>query len=523
MPTIAAPKPKTAATPAAPKAAPAPAEPERKVVYPDLVVNGVAVPAESTFLDLATVKEVLGWESESEYVARMKAESPQINEAAVKYGEDYLLRDERGEKVRCWNNARNRPFDETHCRKLVQDQLNGAWAFNLETIVVSRTGVVTSGQHRLVAKVLAEQLREIQYVLWEKKWPPGTEIPFQSLIAFGGSDDPKVIQTIDNVKPRSESDVIYTSEIFEKLPTLDRRECSRMLAAAIDLLWRRTRAGEMVTTEKYQTHSASLGFFHRHEVKLLRCVKHLWEENKARAISFLRLSAGQCAALMFLAASSSSDIDDYRNADPAPNERKLKWDRWDQAEEFFSLLGTAVDFQVVRDALAGLTDVETGGGGRTTEKHCILARAWEAYLGGGNIAADDLTLSYGKNADGNTVLTEWPDFGGIDQGPSRKDVEPEPTPAEVEAEKRRMRAEAAKDMRTRREEGEVKAPPKVTYGKDGKPPAPLLLDAPLHKAEANEPSAVKAPSKPRPAPKPKASGKNVNAEQTKKARENAKK
>jgi len=125
------------------------------LAYPVLTVNGVAVPEENLVTKADRAKHLLGWEDEEGYALRYVAEHPKVKAAKVSYGDDYLLKDGKGRKVRCHRNSKNRPFDELHCRKLAQDILQGKWEFNCETIIISRVGEVHSGQHRLIALVLA--------------------------------------------------------------------------------------------------------------------------------------------------------------------------------------------------------------------------------------------------------------------------------------------------------------------------------------------------------------------------------
>src|SRR5262245_37690440 len=109
-------------------------------------------------------KQLLGWQEESE---------------AVKFGQDYLLVDRRGLKVRATNNTKNRPFDVQNCRALSQSMLLKQWRLNGEPLIIGQTDEVLDGQHTLVALVLAEQARlgyrdgkmdEGQKGHWRKVW-----------------------------------------------------------------------------------------------------------------------------------------------------------------------------------------------------------------------------------------------------------------------------------------------------------------------------------------------------------------
>jgi hypothetical protein len=191
--------------------------PARPVLYPDIQINGVTIPRERLRVTKAKAKKLLEWESEPEYAARVGRADAKIPE------EHRLLRDTSQDWVACFNNCRNRPFTEAHAKTIAQEILNGRWELNLETIIISRTGIILSGQHRLVGFVLACEMWAKQFTHWKTRWP---EEPYiEALVAVGGSEDANVIMTLDNVRPRSEADVIYTSDVYAALGQADRREC----------------------------------------------------------------------------------------------------------------------------------------------------------------------------------------------------------------------------------------------------------------------------------------------------------
>lgn len=442
---------------------------QRPTLYKELTVNGKVIKPEDCVISVALAKKLLGWESEKDYTVRMMKEKPGTkeeqaqfsNEILEKMGAQILIeRDEEGERVVCWHNCRNRPFDLGHSKKLAQDILNRNWAgpltmpgetVNGETIIIGRTGQVESGQHRLVALILASQIWIKQKLKWESKWP--TEPVLESLIVQGVSESPNVLRTLDNVKPRTLSDVFYTSDLFLTLTPIERKECSRMLDRAVDFLWTRTGASK----KSYQTHSESLGFVERHP-KVLQCLRHLFDENKDRVISNLRLSAGQCAGILYLQGSSASDGDEYRAMD-VPTEKKLNWDNWDKALEFWVRVGkdaTASPVGPITESLAMLVDPEEGTQGRTIEKHAILAKAWHLFLVGDPITVERLELET-EVKDGKNKLVEFPDFGGIDLGPphtSESIEDPTPTVITTESEniRKKKAEEIAKKLQERREE-----------------------------------------------------------------------
>jgi hypothetical protein len=412
---------------------------DKGILYPKLEVT-ICVGKHAVTSDQA--KKLLGWETEDEYKERTGDKGARFDEIT--------LTDVEGNRVRCWNNSHNRPFSDTWAYRLAQTVLNRQWAgpitmpgetINGETIVIGNRGAVESGQHRLIGLVLSKQMwgSDKQKEHWQTLWK--TEPVLETIIVYGVSESARVLQTLDNVKPRSLSDVIYTSELFTDMTSVERKEGSRMLAAAIDLLWKRTEASS--NHEKYQTHSTSIGFFGRHK-KLLEAVKDIFKLNEDRSLSALKLSPGMCAGALYFMASSVSDVDTYRNEDPAPSEASLTFDRWEQAKELFGdIAADATKVKPLRYAIGSLVDEDAGGGGRTVEKLGLLAKAWVATLAGGEMTAEDVQLEYAKDEDDVNHLINCPGFGGIDLGPSldtEKSIPPDPSEIEKQKEVERSRA-----------------------------------------------------------------------------------
>lgn len=395
-------------------------------------------------LTCSDMKKLLGWESESDYTARILRENPRAKEATVKYGTDYLLVDEAGEKVRCRNNNGNRPFTESHARKLAQDILNRNWAdsrngedrtVNGETICISRNGDVVSGQHRGVGFILACQMwaglnpEKDHSEHWKKLWPE--EPTLEAILVYGVSDSPEVLRTLDNVRERSLSDVLFTDpDVFGKVKQADRKVLTRMLDHAVRFVWNRT--GVKDAYNPYVTHSTSLGFLARHE-RLKRCVKHIWEgnqpqkpENGSGTETYLPISRyippGTAAGLMYLMASGTSSVDAYHKADPR-TEKKLKWDLWDKAEEFWNLLaGTAKEFKDVRFAF-----VREDGTKRTRkERIAVLVKSWLRFADGKSLSEKEVSLApsdFAPNRRGVLELVKNYTVGGIDLGDYRDEEE----------------------------------------------------------------------------------------------------
>ena len=454
-------------------------KPTLPVVYKELSINERSTASPKGPLTPDVLKKILGWETEKDFQQRMVREKGGKPEQ-YGFGDVYHCLNDNKEKVYCWNNANNRPFDIKWCESLVYTILQGQWAgpftlpgetVNGEAIRVSRHGRVLSGQHQATACILAnERLQKDGDRADAPKMKDGsgydTKYPFwngqdqcfiETILVTGMSEHELVLQSIDYVKPRSLADMLYTLPLFrEKLP-VERKEMTRMLAAATDLLWERTKA------RGYKTHIEMAAFLERHQ-RLLDCVEYLFIENRSsksgqgRLISKLRISAGQAAAICYLMGSSgpSTDGDDYRNGNP-PTEKGLDWSYWNKAKEFWASIGRKDSFLPIRLSLANLIDStpdseeNQGNGGRLPEKLAVIAAAWEIFREHSNpeyppFTDDDLVpggslyLSYtdvddkgNKLPNGQVKLINIADFYGIDCPEVRSSsnlrmTAPEPTP-----------------------------------------------------------------------------------------------
>lgn len=496
-----------------PKTTKAPVKPTKKVtpksvpvdntltvVYDKLEMLEYSILVERGPLTAEDMKVMMGWETEPQYKVRMvkeKGGQPEhwvFGESVM--GDDGIARpvhctNTRDEKVVCWKNANNRPFDEKWCEDLIHTVLSGQWAgpltipgetVNGETIRIGRYGRVLSGQHQGTALILADEW--LQKSRGEATYNPlYPEYPFwnghehpviETIVVRGLSEDERVLRTIDYVKPRTTADMLYTMELFRNKTPGERKILTKMLAVAIDTLWERT------DTKGYKTHPEIVGFLERHN-RLLDCVVHIATEDRSstkgaegRRITKLRLSAGVCSALCYLMGSAGPDTDGdvYRNEMP-PSEKNLDWSYWDKAREFWARVGGDNIFTQVRIALNNLVDSapdnesNVGLGGRIGEKLAIISKAWEVWkdhtISTPPFTNEDLEqdgtlyLSYtGVDAKGNKLpegmvdLIDFADFMGIDCpesiGKSRAESKEAPMPklshdeisqAKIEADARR--------------------------------------------------------------------------------------
>jgi hypothetical protein len=219
-----------------------------------------------------------------------------------------------------------------------------------------------------------------------------------------------IIQSVGEMIDQSEVFAGLKAQRFAQWLSTERNECVRMMERAIMLLRERTGAG---THALHMTQSESVDFLRRHP-RLIDCVKHLFEQNQDRVISNLKLSPGQCSAMLYLMGCSNSDGDVYRAAGPR-SEKTLNWDLWDKACQFWLLIGEGrAKAKAVRMALGSVVKEEDGLGG--PDRLAIIAKAWKSFAAGEPITAEALRLTYHTDDDSARRLGECPTVRGIDLG-----------------------------------------------------------------------------------------------------------
>lgn len=387
----------------------------RPVIYEDVSVK-LYRKQDGNPLTAAEMKQILGWEEESEN---------------VKFGSDYLLVDENGVKVRAYNNLGNRPFTLSTALQWKQEVLQRRWKLNGETIIVGKTAQSISAQHRGAALILATQA-------WEKepeRYPQWTEAPYiDAIVVFGIDEDDATVNTVDTGKPRDLTAVIYRSSYFSDMKSNERKIVARMTDYAVRQVWDRT--GVSNAFGLYRTHAESLDFIARHD-RLLKAVKHVFDENDGDKIKKF-IAPGYAAGLMFLMGCSTTHPEEYHTA-AVPQESMLDWTNWDKAQNFWVELKSSPNLSAVRSAMGKLD-----GGGTRRECMAILIKAWLLYAEGKKVTADKLALHYIEDEDGIKQLAEHPVVGGIDIGRAEPDeltadVTDDPTPEQIEERKAEVR------------------------------------------------------------------------------------
>ncbi len=311
--------------------------------------------------------------------------------------------------------AKDRSLNKAHVQYLESRLV--ALARNAKRCVVENGNVPQLPHLGVAERAAMETFLEEMLLIYPLGGLTAFEVPHIGDTKKGPLDSPVDAHPISTGKltaatPRELSEAIGSCALFASLKPAARNECGRMLGAAADLLWQRTRAGTSAFSPN-QPESEFTDFIKRHP-RLMECVRHIHLANseEGRAISVLNLSAGQCSTLLYLMGSCKSDGKAYRAGPPSErSELGLDWS--------------------VRHAIGIVepdtgeeqpgTDPDAGPELSAAERHAVLAKAWGRFLSGQPIGETDIALVYDKelNDDGSLKeqwLDECPVFGGIDLG-----------------------------------------------------------------------------------------------------------
>lgn len=401
-----------------------------KVLYPEV---SVSICTGDEALTAEKAKKLLGWEEE---------------QPGKPYGDKILFTDLHGKKIRCWNNDKNRPFVRSNAELIAQEVLRKRWRLNGETMIIGKTGVNISCQHRLVGLIMAAQAWNHQADMYPE-WT--SEPTMECIIVFGIEEDDATVNTIDTGRPRTLSDVLYRSELFEGVGNADRKVVARICDYGVKTLWHRTGVDSQAYAPK-RTHAEALDFIARHP-RLLDAVRHIFEEDgsgsEGKKISKY-LSPGYASAMLYLMGCCDSDGKKYLAPPSLQDESQLEFTHWDKAMEFWTLLaGEHKSMAGVRSALGKLLEDNLA---TIPARQAMLVKAWDIFIHDGTIAEDLLELKWVTNDDGEKALAECPTVGGIDVGTPNEHEEDDAIidPEEASEEKKRIQAETAAKKATKK-------------------------------------------------------------------------
>lgn len=469
----------TPATPATPATTKKPAKPrirkpakkvEGEILYPSIETVMYCKGHPAGPITFEVVKKLMGWQTE--------------DSTKGSFGDDYLFVDVEGNKVRCLNNSKNRPFTLPTSEEYAQTTLCKQWAgpsgnggsINGETIIISKYGNVLSGQHRLIGVGLAKQMWFKDNNRWGELWK--TEPCIDSLVVFGVDEDPETVRTLDNVRKRTLADVLYTENLFATAKRAEKVEMTKMLEAAMKRIWSRAGMGDDAWSP-YMTHGLAVDWITKHP-RLAEAVATIQEISRGDSKLRDYLSKGFASAMLYLMGASATDGDVYHNKrkEMEASEKFVDFSMWEKAVKFWSLLGAVkvkpemqklvfASRPVEGDTADEYTGVVFGKEGGTTDQRIgTLIRAWERFKADKPIRDKDLTLFYHREfgEDGKLLsynLLTFPTCGGIDLSKDSKEanedeVEGEDPSTATEAEGIEQRIKAERERKEREEDSKWK-------------------------------------------------------------------
>lgn len=333
------------------------------------------------------------------------------------------------------NNATNRPWRPGISKRYMLEMLRGKWAMNGEPIIFDWDGKCQSGQHRLIAFILAV----LEWRANKKKWMKyhKKEPKFECLVVRGISPSPEVVNTIDQGQKRTLGDIIYRSGMFEpggvslgegiepiRLPEQgmkQRTKMSNVLSIATRLTWLRA-TDKKVSDAPHFPPSEAMDFIDQHP-GLLYSVAFISEleagEGKEGGKVSRFISLGYAAALFYMMATSGTDPDEFAEKGAAA----LNFDMFEKAKSFWEKLASGLDMKagdavyVVRELLP---KIDAGSALGRDEIVATVIKAFNYHAEGKKTQTKNLVARKAKDDHGVEKLTDMPRLGGIDiEGPEK--------------------------------------------------------------------------------------------------------
>lgn len=339
-------------------------------------------------------KEILGWVEESEGLPLKK---------------DFLFKDRNGKRVVCTSNLNNRRFNRLSCECYMLEILRNKWKLNGEPMIVDDTGMVQDAQHRLVALVWAAQEWLKNPAKWQPFWK--TEPTIDTVLITGVSHDDDTINTINTGKPRTLSDVVFRSAYFADIHPRKRGPIANIGSSAIRVLWHRSGWTRLSATVKLP-HSEAIEIVERHPT-LLKAIREINTLNGSKGAISGYVHPGIAAGLLYLMASSLSDIEEY---EAKRNDSVMDFTRWDQACEFWDLIANVdTKTEPVTESLLNIPE-HTHGSYAVDFRYGTIVKAWNLFVRKKKITPELITLMEGEDEIKGKIIAETPSCGGIDIG-----------------------------------------------------------------------------------------------------------
>jgi hypothetical protein len=382
---------------AKPKPRPKPIEkPKRDVIHPEVSVELYSHSAGNP-ITLETAMELIGWKM-----------APDDNP-------DWFIKDTMGNKIVLENNATNRPFRMGLAKRYANEMLRGKWKLNGETIIFDRLGLCQSGQHRLVALILAEEQRKAEPEVW-KKYHRGP-IEIEGIVVCGISEDSDTIDTLDIGQKRSLGDVIARHEFFgdQEVPKKTRDKMANILANGLRLVWLRA-GGKKVSDAPHFPHSEAMDFLDDHP-EIVNTLLYIWQMEGGQGQGGLRISKyvtlGYATGLMYLMGTSATDSEELSSKGVGA----LNFELMEKAKLFWAAFasgaGLAADnpILVLREQLLNISQSTSFARDEVTG---MIIKAFNLWVDNKPAIAKNILMKKVRGDDGKERLAEDPRLGGLD-------------------------------------------------------------------------------------------------------------
>lgn len=349
----------------------------------------------------------------------------------------FQLHDVHGNKIRLASNSTNRPFRPGIYERYMNEILRDKWSLNGETIIFDWDGKCQSGQHRLVAFIMAEETRREQKERWAK-YHKGT-ITLECIVVHGIDPSPEVVDTIDQGQKRTIGDVFFRGEVFGhgsrplslgegkdtiELPAMGdklRQKLCNIAAGAARLVWLRA-GGRVVSDAPHFPVSEAVDFIKDHpgllySVAFINGLEGGDSKDGHKLSRFLTL--GYASALFYLMATSSTDAEEFLEQGPSALDFKLK----KKAQEFWGKFASGAELKaddpifVLRELLPR---IEAGSAVGRDEIVATIIRGFNAFMDNKKVKSKDLVVRKAKDENGKERLVDEPRLGGLDiEGPEK--------------------------------------------------------------------------------------------------------
>jgi hypothetical protein len=375
-------------------------KPKKQIMYPELDIR------------VFSSKKQPGWEGCTPMTAEIAKEL--LGWKVQKDGEDwkeFLTYDKTGRKIRCSNNANNRPFYEQLAEDWMLEILRNEWSLTGETIIIDKLGAVKDGQHRLFGLVWANEIWELdsKKPVPEQKWQEHWKSPptIDCIVVLGIDESEDVANKMNTGRRRNETDALYRSAWLSGMSQAKRKDMAKSLGHAVKYLWHRTEQSSHSMAPR-RPHSELFKFIEAHN-KLVTCVEFILTKSRGDKLKQF-IQPGYASCLLYLMAAAASLPEMYAEH---YSEKGIDFKFWEQAQMFWTdLIDNGPITEPLREVLIDIPVEATGAYNR--DMRCgLIIKAWNMYIDTGEITSD-LHLAATPNSFGQPVISETPKIGGID-------------------------------------------------------------------------------------------------------------